>query len=74
MIPRIGRQGSSFKNASLYFLHDKRAITADRVAHAETRNLPTQDPELGWRMMAATAIDSDRLKSRLASTAADKTY
>jgi hypothetical protein len=62
MIARVGRQGSSFKGVAQYLLHDKRAATADRVAHVETRNLPTQDPELGWRVMAATAMDSDRLK------------
>lgn len=62
MIPRVGRQGKSFRGAALYYLHDKGADTAQRVEHAETRNLPTQDPELAWRIMAFTAKDSDRLK------------
>ncbi len=62
MVPRVGRQGSSFRGAALYYLHDKKADTSRRVEHAETRNLPTQDPELGWRVMASTAMDSDRLK------------
>ncbi|MEQ1909540.1 MAG: relaxase/mobilization nuclease domain-containing protein [Vicinamibacterales bacterium] len=62
MIPRVGRQGKSFKGAAKYYLHDKDADTAKRVAHTETRNLPTDDPDLGWRVMASTAMDSDRLK------------
>ncbi len=62
MVPRVGRQGKSFRGAALYYLHDKNAATKDRVEHTETRNLPTQDPELGWRVMAFTAKDSDRLK------------
>lgn len=62
MVPRVGRQGKSFKGAALYYLHDKGASTAERVEYTETRNLPTDDPDLGWRVMAATAKDSDRLK------------
>lgn len=62
MVPRVGRQGKSFKGAALYYLHDKNADTAHRVEHTETRNLPTDNPELGWRIMAATAKDADRLK------------
>jgi hypothetical protein len=62
MIPRVGKQGRSFKGAARYYLFDKRAETSERVAHVETRNLPTQDPDLGWQVMAATAMDADRLK------------
>lgn len=64
MIPRIGRQGGSFKGAAYYYLRDRGKETAERVEHAETRNLPTQDPELAWRIMAATAMDSERLKEQ----------
>lgn len=64
MVPKLHAKGSSFKGAAAYVLHDKgRASTAERVAWAETRNLATEDPELGWRLMAATALDQARLKA-----------
>lgn len=62
MIPRIGRQGSSFKGAAAYYLHDKKAETAQRIAFTDTRNLPTQDAQLAWRVMAVTAMNADDLK------------
>ena len=68
MIPDIARTGSSFKGALAYYLHDKKRagererLSSDRVAWTETRNLATRDPELAGRVMAATAIDADRLK------------
>lgn len=63
MIPKIHAKGSSFKGAAAYLLHDKgRAQTAERVTWVETRNLATGDAEIGWRIMAATAMDQDRLK------------
>lgn len=63
MIPKIHPKGSSFKGAAAYLLHDKDgASTAERLAWVETRNLATDDPELAWRIMAATAMDQDRLK------------
>ena len=64
MIPKIHAKGSSFKGAAAYLLHDKgRAQTDERVAWVETRNLATNDAEIGWRIMAATALDQDRLKA-----------
>lgn len=69
MVPNVAGTGTSFKGAALYYLHDKRQageaerLTADRVAWSETRNLATDDPELAWRIMAATALDQDRLKA-----------
>ena len=63
MVPKIVAKGRSFKGAAAYLLHDKgRAESAERVEWIETRNLATQDPELAWRIMAATALDQDRLK------------
>lgn len=62
MVPRIGKQGSSFKGAALYYLHDKDALTAERVAFTYTENLPTNNPELAWRIMAYTAMSSESLK------------
>ncbi|MEM9128424.1 MAG: relaxase/mobilization nuclease domain-containing protein [Pseudomonadota bacterium] len=64
MIPKIHAKGSSFKGAAKYLLHDKgRAQTAERVAWTESRNLAVEDPDMGWRIMAATAMDQDRLKA-----------
>ncbi len=58
--------GRSFKGASSYYLHDKRAgerpTTSERVAWTETRNLATDRPEVATRLMIATAGDADRLK------------
>ncbi|MEO4045348.1 relaxase/mobilization nuclease domain-containing protein [Hoeflea sp. CAU 1731] len=68
MVPNVAKAGSSFKGAFAYYLHDKRiegeAIrdTSERVAWTETRNLATDDPELSARIMAATAMDQERLK------------
>lgn len=62
MIPRIGGQGSSFRGAAFYYLRDKEAETDERVEFTHTRNLPTEDPEVAWRWMAQTAMDSERLK------------
>lgn len=63
MIPKIIAKGKSFKGAAAYLLHDKaHALSSDRVAWVETRNLVSDDPQLGWRIMAATALDQERLK------------
>lgn len=63
MVPRLHKKGRSFRGAALYLLHDKeRATTADRVAWTHTRNLATQNADLAWRVMAATAMDQNRLK------------
>lgn len=69
MVPNIAGTGTSFKGAALYYLHDKRQegeaerLTDDRVAWSQTRNLATDDRELAWKIMAATALDQDRLKA-----------
>lgn len=62
MVPKIAKKGASFKGASLYYLHDKGASSDERVEWTETRNLATNNPEAAWRVMAATAINADRLK------------
>ncbi|MCI0658386.1 MAG: relaxase/mobilization nuclease domain-containing protein, partial [Acidobacteria bacterium] len=63
MVPKLHAKGTSFKGAAAYLLHDKgRAKTAQRVAWVEMRNLITDDPHVAWRVMAATAMDQDRLK------------
>ena len=63
MIAQIAKRGTSFKGAGLYYLHDKKADTSERVAWTENRNLMTDSPEMGLRVMAATAMDKDRLKA-----------
>lgn len=63
MVPKLHKKGSSFKGAAAYLLHDKgRASTSERVSWTDARNLALDDPQLGWRIMAATAMDQDRLK------------
>ncbi len=70
MVPNVAGTGTSFKGAALYYLHDKRQegedvrLTQERVAWTETRNLATADPELAWKIMAATALDQERLKAQ----------
>lgn len=54
--------GHSFKGAFAYYLHDKGADTAGRVAWAETRNLAHDDPAYAQSVMIATARQADALK------------
>lgn len=63
MVPDIAKTGHSFKGAMAYYLHDKGAQTAERVAWAETRNLMTDDPKAAMRIMVATAQSADDLKA-----------
>lgn len=63
MVPKIHKFGTSFKGAAQYVLHDVgTSDSADRVAWTATLNLPTDDPDLAWRVMAATHYDAPRLK------------
>ena len=68
MVPRIAKTGVSFKEAGLYYLHDKRIgdgphpTTSHRVAFTTKRNLPTGDIEFALNIMAETAMDEKRLK------------
>jgi len=68
VIPDIAKKGASFKGALAYYLHDKlepgerERLTSERVAWTEARNVITKDPEMVGRVMAATAMDADRLK------------
>ena len=63
MVPKVAGKGKSFKGAGLYYLHDKKAATAERVAFTHTENLPTDDPERAMRFMAYTAMRQDELKA-----------
>lgn len=68
MVPNVAKTGTSFQGAGLYYLHDKKRegeterLSDERVAWTDVRNMPTDDPELGLRIMAATAMDQQRLK------------
>lgn len=63
MVPKLHAKGSSFKGAAAYLLHDKgRAESSERVEWTEAHNIAVNDPEMAWRIMAATAMDQDRLK------------
>lgn len=65
MVPKIHAKGCSFRGAAQYLLHDKgRATTNDRVDWTATHNLATDDADVAWRVMAATAMNSDRLKQQ----------
>ncbi len=46
-----------------YLMHDSdHATTSDRVAWTHTHNLASDDPELSWKTMAATAMSQAELK------------
>ncbi len=68
MVPRLSPRGTSFKGAALYYLHDKEALTAERVDWTHTENLPTNDPEKAWRWMAYTALHAEDLKRQNGTT------
>lgn len=63
MVPKLASKGTSFKGAAAYYLHDKGADTSERVAWTATINLASENPEIAWRIMAATAKEQDRLKA-----------
>ena len=71
MNPKIAQRGTSFKGASLYYLHDKRGndkdshrTSSERVAWTKTRNITSDNAEFAFRIMSATAMDKDRLKAQ----------
>jgi len=64
MIPTIAENGTSFKGAAAYYLHDKDADTRERVEWTHTENLPGDNPETAWKVMTFTANDAERLKHK----------
>ncbi|HRO48934.1 MAG TPA: relaxase/mobilization nuclease domain-containing protein [Hyphomicrobium sp.] len=68
MIPVV-TTGTSFRGCVAYMAHDKRregaagTPTSERVAWTETRNLPTDDVDRAWRIMAFTATHQKELKA-----------
>lgn len=61
MVPSL-TSGSSFVRAGRYFLHDKGARSAERVAWTETLNLRTDDPQAAIHVMNWTARHADEIK------------
>ncbi|OPH82436.1 relaxase/mobilization nuclease domain-containing protein [Nitrobacter vulgaris] len=64
MVPKVAGKGRSFVGAGLYYLHDKKAETSERVAFAHTVNLPTLDADKAIRLMAYTAMHQTEIKAR----------
>lgn len=62
MNPTVARGGSSFKGAFLYYMHDKKAKTRERVAWTHAVNILTGDADKAWKIMAYTAKNQERLK------------
>lgn len=62
MIPRVGPGGASFQGAGLYYLHDKDALTSERVAFTHTLNVHTDSPDRALKVMAWTAMHQAELK------------
>jgi len=57
-------RGMSFKGAAAYILHDPdHANTSERVGMTHTLNMTTQDPEMAWKVQAATAINQQEIKA-----------
>lgn len=69
MVPKVAGKGSSFKGAALYYLHDKRALTSDRIAFTHTENLPTRDAGKAIKCMAWTALHQSEIKARAGGSA-----
>ncbi|MGH6837486.1 MAG: relaxase/mobilization nuclease domain-containing protein [Methylocella sp.] len=69
MVPKVAGKGRNFVGAGLYYLHDKKASTRDRVAFTHTENLPTRDPDKAIKCMAYTAMRQQELKSRAGGSA-----
>lgn len=64
MVPHIAKEGRSFKGVSLYYLHDKGALTTERVAFTHVENLHTQNAEQAFKEMAWVALRGDQIKKQ----------
>ena len=63
MVPKLIK-GHSFKGCASYLLRGSNGRDTDRVSFTATRNLLTENPDIAWRCMVATAKDRDRLKQQ----------
>lgn len=75
MVPNLTK-GAGIKGTALYVLHDERTLeekaigwelgeeyqSAHRRGFTDTRNLSTDNPDLAWRLMCATAKNHKELK------------
>jgi hypothetical protein len=64
MVPKINAKREHFRGTAQYLLHDIGAKTANRVAWTEIRNVASRNPQVAWKVMAATAMDQQRLKQQ----------
>lgn len=64
MVPHIAKEGRSFKGAGLYYLHDKGALTTERVAFTHVENLHTANAEQALKEMAWVALRADQIKKQ----------
>ena len=69
MVPNLGGGGYSFSGANEYYKNDKatednpRPQTQERLEWVSTRNLMSDDPDIATKIMIATALNADKLKS-----------
>jgi hypothetical protein len=61
MIPKVSRNGRSFKGIFAYCMHDEKATTSDRVAWSKAINVHDLGKET-WRLMAHTVHTAEILK------------
>ena len=54
MVPNINARGHSFKGVTAYLMHDKGALTSERVAWTSVHNMHTDDIEKAAKVMAWT--------------------
>lgn len=74
MIPDVTKTGRSFKGAFLYYLHDKNAMTDDRIEFTHTVNLATDNPDLAWKMMSFTFQHQNDIKRAAGTSLAGKKH
>lgn len=64
MVPKLLAKRSHFQGTAQYLLHDIGAKTNQRVAWTEVRNVSSRNAQVAWRVMAATALNQNRLKQQ----------
>lgn len=62
MVPKLHARGTSFKGASAYLFHDKKAKSANRVAWTEALNCWSERPDDAWFEMWDTWKERHGLK------------
>lgn len=72
MIAKINKQGHSFKGVTAYLMHDKNALSSDRVEWSSTGNMFTSDIDKASLVMAWTDENADMLKRNAGISAAGR--